>query len=258
MTASITSISPAFISPVSSGVLTIVGSGYTGAKAVSVEGRACTEVVATSDTEITCKWPKRATNGKFDYSGGEVSVVITLADDTTISGTVIYMATRDGRAVLAINSRIAAASVQDGFFYDWSAAEIVGAQVDPSTWQTGTWKRVVSYIEGMDYVPEAACAGFRTRRIHGCLDAVVPLKALTDGTQEASLIISDLVRALMLDIGNGGISDTTEVTKVGLYVIEGLAAGSLLCAGIRYDSDVQTIENDPTQNISWNSIQQGG
>lgn len=252
----VSSISPARISPVSCGTLTIVGSELDTVTSVFVEGRAST-IETQTDSVLTVTWPKRVTNANFDYSGGSVDVVLTNPDGSA-TVKIEYLSTRDGKAVQSINGRLAYASVQNGFFYDWSASEIVGFQVDPSTWQTGTWKKVVSYLESADEIPDSECGGFRSYRYRGRLDAVLPLKNLKDGTQESSLILSDLTRAVMLDISNGGITDTTRITRKDVMVVEGLSPGALLVAGVGYEFDLQHVENDPTQNISWTSIQQGG
>ena len=252
----VTSISPSRISPVSCGVLTILGSSLSDVSSILVDGRAAT-IQTKADGVITAEWPKRVTNANFDYTGGAVDVVLT-SPDGTASASIEYLSTRDGKAVQSINNRLASASVQNGFFYDWSSADIVGFQVDPSTWQTGTWKKVVSYIESADEIPGSECAGFRSYTYRGRLDAVLPLKSLRDGTQEASLILSDLVRAVMLDISNStpgvprsGTTDTTRVTRKDVMVVEGLSPGALLVAGIGYEFEIQHVENDPTQNTSW-------
>lgn len=247
----ITSISPARISPVTSGSLTIAGTDLDVVTAVTIEGRAAA-IESKTATEIVVAWPKRVTNGKWDYSGGSVAVVLS-APLGSVSGAVEYLSTRDGRAVLQVNSRLAAATVENGYFYNWTAAEITSFQVDPSTWISGTWKKVVSYVESMEELQEDEVAGFRTYLARCRLDCAIPVKALNDATQEASLILSDLTRAVMLDISNGGFADTTRVTSKECFVIEGLAAGSLMVAGIGYEFKVQHVENDPTQNVSWTS-----
>jgi hypothetical protein len=245
----ITSITPKRISPVTTGTLTISGTGLDTVTSVTVDGRAA-PIVAQSATSITCTWPKRVTNGVWDWSGG--SVVVALAGPSPAAGVVSYMSTRDGRGVLSVNARLAAASVLNGYFYDWSAAQITGFQVDPATWMTGSrWPRVVSYITSMDPDPSSFVSGFRTFDVRCRLDAVVPMKSLADATQEGSLILSDLTRAVMLDVSCGGIADVVTVDAKELMVIEGLAAGSLLGAGIGYTMKIQHIENDPTQNVEW-------
>lgn len=55
----------------------------------------------------------------------------------------------------------------------------------------------------------------------------------------------------MLDVSCGGIADVVAVDVKELMVIEGLATGSLLGAGIGYTMKIQYIENDPTQNVEW-------
>ena len=245
----ITSISPKRISPVTTGTLTIDGAGLDTVTSITVDGRPA-PITAQTATSISCTWPKRVSNGVWDWSGG--SVVVALAGPSPAAGVVSYMSTRDGRAILSVNARLAAATVQDGYFYDWSAAQITGLQVDPATWATGSrWPRVVSYISSMDADSSAFVAGFRTFDVRCCLDAVVPLKNLSDATQEGSLILSDLTRAVMLDVSCGGIADVVAVDVKELMVIEGLAPGSLLGAGIGYTMKIQHIENDPTQNVEW-------
>jgi len=245
----IASISPKRISPVTTGTLTIAGTGLDTVTSVTVDGRPA-PITAQTATSISCTWPKRVANGVWDWSGG--SVVVALASPSPAAGVVSYMSTRDGRAILSVNARLAAATVQDGYFYDWSSAQITGLQVDPATWATGSrWPRVVSYISSMDADSSAFVAGFRTFDVRCRLDAVVPLKSLSDATQEGSLILSDLTRAVMLDVSCGGIADVVAVDVKELMVIEGLAPGSLLGAGIGYTMKIQHIENDPTQNVEW-------
>lgn len=76
--------------------------------AVTVEGRAAA-IESKTATEIVVAWPKRVA-GKWDYSGGSVAVVLS-APLGSVSGAVEYLSTRDGRAVLQVNSRLAAATV---------------------------------------------------------------------------------------------------------------------------------------------------
>lgn len=245
----IASITPKRISPVTTGTLTIAGTGLDTVTSVTVDGRPA-PITAQTATSISCTWPKRVTNGVWDWSGGPV--VVALAGPSPATGVVTYMSTRDGRAILSVNARLAAASVQDGYFYDWSAAQITGFHVDPATWMTGSrWPRAVSYITSMDPDPSAFVAGFRTFDVRCRLDAVIPMKNLADATQEGSLILSDLTRAVMLDVSCGGIADVVAVDVKELMVIEGLATGSLLGAGIGYTMKIQHIENDPTQNVEW-------
>lgn len=247
----ITSITPSRISPVCSGLLTIAGTDLDVVTSITIEGRAA-EIKSKTATEIIASWPKRVTNGKWNYSGGTAPVVLAAPLGPT-TGTIEYLSTRDGRAVLEVNERLASATVQNGFFYNWSAAEITSFQVDPSTWQSGQWKKVVSYVESLEEIQEDEVAGFRTYIARCRLDCAIPVKALNDATQEASLILSDLTRAVMLDISNGGFTDTTRVTSKECFVIEGLAAGSLMVAGVGYEMKIQHVENDPTQNVSWTS-----
>lgn len=245
----ITDISPKRISPITSGALTITGTGLDTVTGVTVDGRAA-EITAQTATSITCNWPRRITDGVMDWSGG--AVVVALAGPSPASGSVSYMATRDGQAVLAVNGHLAAASVLNGYFYNWSTAQITGLQVDPSTWQTGSkWPRVVSYVTSMDADMAADCAGFRTFRVACRLDAVVPMANLKDATQEGLLILADLVRAIMIDPSAGGIADQVRVESKELLKIDGLAPGSLLGAGVSYILTIQHIENDATQNTQW-------
>lgn len=245
----ITSIAPARISPITSGTLTITGTGLDTVTGVTVDGRPAT-IAAQTAASISCTWPRRITNGAMDWSGG--SVVVALAGPSPVNGIVSYMASRDGQAILSVNARLGAASVQDGYFYSWSAGQITGLQVDPSTWMTGAkWPHVVSYITSMDPDERAFVAGFRTFDVRCRLDAVIPLANLKDATQEGALILADLTRAVMVGVSCGDIADSVTVDAKELMVIEGLAPGALLGAGIGYTMKVQCIENDSTQNIAW-------
>lgn len=245
----VTDISPKRISPITSGTLTITGTSLDTVTGVTVDGRAA-KIDTQSATSITCEWPRRITDGVMDWSGG--AVVVALEGPSPANDTVSYMATRDGQAILSVNGHLAQASVLNGYFYNWSAAQITGLQVDPSTWQTGSrWPRVVSYVTSMDADSSADCAGFRTFYVNCRLDAVVPLANLKDATQEGFLILSDLVRAIMIDPSAGGIADQVRIESKELLKIDGLAAGSLLGAGVSYVLRVQHIENDPTQNVQW-------
>lgn len=245
----ITNISPKRISPITSGTLTITGTGLDTVTSITVDGRPA-KIDTQTATTITCEWPRRITDGIMDWSGG--AVVVALAGPSPVNGSVSYMATREGKGILSVNGQLAQASVLNGYFYNWSAAQITGLQVDPSTWATGSrWPRVVSYVTSIDADASADCAGFRTFYVNCRLDAVVPLANLKDATQEGLLILSDLVRSIMIDPSAGGIADQVRVEAEELLKIDGLAAGSLLGAGVSYVLRIQHIENDPTQNVEW-------
>jgi hypothetical protein len=245
---SISGITPARISPVTQGTLTIAGTGFGITQgAVTVDGRAAA-VLTWTDTSITATWPPRQTNGLFDWSGGSVVVTVTGATNSSVE----YIASRVGRAFKSICDRMAAATVQGGYFYNWSADQILGLQVDLKSFDNGSpYPRIVIYLEQGQELEADRVAGFVTYEWTGRAEAIKPMNQVTDATQEAACLLADFQRAFMSDLSNSGITDTCIVGEPDIGRIDGLAIGSLLGAGQTFRFKVQTIENDATQNINW-------
>lgn len=247
----VTGITPARISPVATGTLHITGTDLEGTTSITIEGRACTDIVATSTT-VTAKWPLRMSSGAYTWNNDTVSVVVSDGTDTATTN-ISYLMPVDLSALRAFESHLAAANTSNGYFFNWSPSQITGFHVDPNTWTTnGLWPQAVSYIETQRYMPEESTAGQRVYHCTACLDACKPIKDMKSVQAEAQAMISDLTRAICLDISADGFTYNVDVIEKSAVIMQGLAVGSLLAVSIVYEFEYNHIENDPTNQTTWN------
>lgn len=250
---SVTGLSSARISPLTPVDLTITGTGFgVVIQAITFDGDLVGTVKTWTDTQIIVTTPARSRGGIVDFTGGTVAVQIGAVASTTIE----YLATREGLVVQSVNRRLAAINAGNGGFYNWSPSKITSFQTDPRTWDKGAgFPRAVSYLTEANQDSNARVARFLTFGWVGRLEAVIPMRTDRDATLEGTCLLSDLVRAVMGDLSNDGLTDDIVVTKKSIERIDSIGTlGSLLGAGIEYVFDLQHIENDPTQNISWTSV----
>jgi hypothetical protein len=250
---SITSLSSARISPIASTDLVILGSGFGSSPLpVTFEADLVGEVKEWADGRIVVTTPARSRKGIVDWTGGDIALDV----GGLASSTLQYLATREGMVVNSINRRLAAINAGNGGFYNWSASKITSFQTDPRTWDVGAgFPRVVHYLTTAEEDPGARCARFLSYRWVGRMEAVAQMRTEGDATQECLALLADLLRAAMSDLSNDGLTESITVTKKEMGRIDGLKSlGSLLAAGIEYVFDLQHVENDATQNLTYTSV----
>lgn len=250
----ISSISPARLSPISTGTLTITGSGFTGYSAGTVDGRALTDFVVVSDTQITATWPTRKTNGKIDFHQGDV--VVSLTDGThTITGSATYVAPVNLRIVQNLEDTLAAATTAYGYFFNWSQAQVVRGKFDVSTRAVnGQWPVGVVWLEDEKYNETESTANLRVYDVPFGIGALMPLQDGMEPTAQAALMIADLVRTAYLDISQGDNALCTDVLEKN-YDVFPTETGMLIGAHIHGSARYQHIAQDSTQEEFWTNTQ---
>lgn len=251
---SIASISPARISPIASGTLTITGSGFTGYTSGTVDGRALTDFVVVSDTEITAKWPVRVTSGKIDFH--QENVTVTIANGTTpMSGAVTYVAPVNLRAVQHLEDTLAAGSSNAGYFFNWSQPQIVRGKFDVSTRAVnGQWPVGVVWLEDERYNDPESTANLRVYDAQFGIGALMPLRDNMEPTAQAALMIADLVRAAYKDVSLGNNALCADITEKN-YDIFPTESGMLIGAHVRGMFRYQHVAQDSTQETFWQNTQ---
>jgi hypothetical protein len=67
-------------------------------------------------------------------------------------------------------------------------------------------------------------------------------------------VLSDIRRAIMRDISNGGVSNSTTTTDWNIGQSTDTASGSLSAASMTFSVEVQSIVNDMTTNTDYNGL----
>lgn len=251
---SIASISPARISPINVGTLTIRGSGFTGYTAGTVDGRDLTDFVVVSDAEITATWPVRVTDGKLDFHQETVTVTITNGA-VPMSGAVTYVVPVNLRAIQFLEDELAAGSTNGGYFFNWSQPQVVRGKFDISTRATnGEWPVGVVWLEDERYNEGESTANLRVYDAFFGIGALMPLRDNMEPTAQATLMIADLVRTAYMDVSQGNNALCTDVTEKN-YDVFPTENGMLIGAHIRGTIRYQHIAQDSTQETFWTSTQ---
>lgn len=254
MSASITSIFPARISPISTGTLTITGTGFTGYTGGTVDGRALTNFVVVSDAEITAAWPVRVTNGRVDFHQDDVAVQITNGTDTA-AGVVTYVSPVNLRIAQDLEDVLSAASTVTGYFFNWSAPQVVRGKFDISTRATnGQWPVGVVWLEDEKYNEAESTANLRVYDVPFGIGALFPLRDNMEPTAHATLLMADLVRAAYLHISHGNVALSTDVDEKN-YDVFPWESGMLLGVHIHGICKYQHVAQDSTQEVFWTNTQ---
>jgi len=250
----ISSISPARISPVSTGTLTLLGSGFTGYNAGTVDGRALKNFTVVSDDEITATWPVRVTNGKTDFH--QSSVVVQITDGShTISGSVTYVTPVNLRIAQDMEDTLAAANTNNGYSFNWSQPQVVRGKFDISTRATnGQFPVGVVWIEDESYNERESVASLRVYDLPFGIGAIMPLRDGLEPTAWATLLVADLVRVAYKDVSHGNNALSTDVTDKQ-YSVTPQENGMLLAVNIRGVCRYQHIAQDSTQETEWINTQ---
>jgi hypothetical protein len=246
----ITSISPARITPISTGTLTIIGTGFTGYTGGTVDGRALVDFVVASDTEITATWPVRVTSGKVDFSAGAVVVQITDGVNTA-SGTVTYATPVNLRIAQDLENTLAAANTNNGYQFNWSQPQVVRGKFDISTRATnGQFPVGVVWLEDEKYIESESTTNLRVYDLPFGIGALIPLRDNMEPTAHATLLMADLVRVAYLDIPRGNQALYTNVLEKN-YDVFPWENGMLLGVHIHGVCRYQHIAQDSTQETDW-------
>lgn len=250
----ITTITPARISPIASGTLVITGTGFTGYTGCTVDGKAATGFTVVSDTEIRAKWPQRVANGKYNFQQEAVAVQITNGA-TTVSGSVTYVAPVNLRIAQNLENTLAAASTDDGYFFNWSQAQVVRGKFDISTRAVnGEWPVGVVWLEDERYNEAESTSNLRVYDLPFGIGALMPLLDNMEPTAQATLMLADLVRTAYKDIAQGNNALCTDVTDKN-YDVFPTETGMLIGAHIKGTAKYQHIAQDSTQEVFWYNTQ---
>lgn len=250
----ITSIAPARISPISSGTLTINGTGFTGYTGGTVDGRPLTDFVVVSDSKITATWPIRITDGRVNFKQESVAVQITNGT-TTASGSVLYVAPVNLRIVQNLENTLAAATTANGYFFNWSQPQVIRGKFDISTRAVnGQWPVGVVWLEDEKYNEQESTANLRVFDVPFGIGALMPLRDNLEPTAQAALMIADLVRVAFLDISQGNNALCTDVDEKN-YDVFPTETGSLIGAHIHGTCRYQHVAQDSTQEVFWTNTQ---
>lgn len=254
MSATIASISPARITPMSTGTITIIGSGFTGYTSGTVDGHALTSFTVASDTEITATWPVRVTSGKIDFS--QESVVVQITDGTNpATGSVTYVTPVNLRIAQDMENTLAAASTSNSYNFNWSQPQVVRGKFDISTRAAnGQWPVGVIWLEDEKYVEVESTLRVRVYDVPFGIGALLPLRDNLEPTAHATMLMADLVRVAYLDISRGNIALYTDVLEKNYDVFPN-ENGMLLGVHIKGVCRYQHIAQDSTQETNWTNTQ---
>lgn len=250
MSAAITGVSPSRLSPISEGMLTITGSGFTGLTGGTLDGRALVDFVVVSDTAITATWPRRKTDGRINFKQESVTLTIGMA-----TASVTYVAPVNLRCVQHAEDTLAEASTATGYFFNWSQAQIIRGKFDASTRAVnGKWPIGVVWMEDESYIESESTANLRVYDLPVGIGALMPLDDNLEPNAQAALMIADLVRTGFYDISQGQNALSTDLAEKN-YGVFPLESGSLLGVDVKLMIRYQHIAEDSTQEVYWQSTQ---
>lgn len=247
---SITSVTPSRLSPITEGPLVIIGSGFTGQTGGTIEGRAMTDFVVISDTEIRANWPRRIDNGRLNFAQSDVTLQIG-----AMSATVTYTAPVNLRCVQNLENTLAAATTANGYYFEWSQPQVIRGKFDISTRAAnGQWPIGVVWMEDESFIDSESTGNLRVYDLPVGIGALVPLADNLEPNAHAALLTADLVRAAYLDISQGQNALSTDVIAKN-YAVYPAESGMLLGVDIRLVIRYQHIAQDSTQEVFWQNTQ---
>jgi hypothetical protein len=250
----ITTVTPSRLSPIAQGTLTITGTGLTGYTGGTLEGRALTDFVVISDTQITATWPLRMTKGRYFFD--QADVTLSLTDGTnTVTSTVAYVAPVNLRCAQHLEDALAAGTTADKYFFNWSQPQVIRGKFDVSTRAiNGAYPIGVVWIEDEQYIESESTGNLRVYDMPFGMGALMPLRDGLEPTAQAALMVADLVRAAFMDISQGKNALSTDVNEKN-YDVFPTETGSYIGANIRGMIRYQHVAQDSTQEVFWQNTQ---
>jgi len=253
MAATITGMTPAKGSPFGGQVVTITGSGFGASGTVTVEGRTAT-IGTWSATSVTATIPQRNDGNGIVWTGtASVAVVLTAQDASTATTTYTYNQTQVERAVDYMASRLGACTVQNGYNFTITPAQVRAMRVDGSIPTGSAWPQLIAYIgDGVETLTDEPF-DFAKDTIPVIVEAVMPCDNFDSWRNQGLALISDIRRAVMRERSNGGTCNTTTVLGADMGKAQDQAAGSLAWVGVTFSIEVQSIINNMTTNTEFDA-----
>jgi hypothetical protein len=252
MSCAISGITPAKGTRYGGQTVTITGTGFGASGTVTVDGRAAKQTSWTA-TRIVFKAPARRTNGNLIYTGGNVAVQVTAQDASQAATTYEYSKTQIEKAADSFVARLGAMSVDAGYNHDTTPDSIRRRKQDGTIDSGNGWPQFIVFIEsGTTITHEPFDSNKDTASI--IVQGAKPCEEFGDWESDAMAVLSDIRRAIMRDISNGGVSNSTTTTDWNIGQSTDTASGSLSAASMTFSVEVQSIVNDMTTNTDYNGL----
>lgn len=251
MAANITGISPAKGSAFGGQEITITGTGFGASGSVTIEGRTATPV-SWSATSAVVKTPAREDGEGIIFGGGSVAVVLTAEDLSTVSTAYEYASTRIERALMSMASRVGSCTVQEGYNFTISPAQVRTMREDSSVDTAAGWPQVLIFADPIETLTDEPFDHVKDT-VNVVVQAVRPCDNPQTWQIEAFAMLSDIRRAIMNDRSNGGTCNTTTVLSAETGRSSDNAAGALSGATVLFQIEVPSIINDMTTNTVYDS-----
>jgi hypothetical protein len=231
-------------------LVTISGTGMGSVSSVTIEGRAAS-IVSVSATQVTARVPSRQDSGVWNWTGGAVDVVVSDGSSSaTLSSGYTYLVTIFEKSVNAIAARFAAAGTASGYYYDYSADQLVPFQTDPKAIDTGA-----AFPHGMLYVSEGKAVERTVPnlsfRASGVLVLWKPVAGADALHHEQSMMLADAHRMLFADVTNGGTSEKFEVDDWKFDHWDAEASGALAAVLVYFSYNYRHVWKDPNSSTRW-------
>lgn len=249
----ISGIVPAQGGPTGGQTVTISGTGFLTLGTpltATVEGRAA-PVLSSSDTSVQIGIPARYNqNPPMGYvrGGGTVDVVLTgPSGSVTAAKSYTYTATILEQAMLVLEGRVALISVQNGDSFTIGAGQIRRTKGDMSLDDGLPYPQVWCMTPKTSYLPSGQNEpyGFYTGTAIFIVSAAFKLDDASDFDAQCEWLARDLVRAVLRNTGNDGLSVNTVIDSVNKGRFQDPKAGASASVTVLGKMTVEHIFNEP-------------